>query len=152
SELAPQHRDEEVPTPTGWLKNPRVDAFGLGLHEVKHRLDHPLGCKDLPMVSDPLLRLHKRHKFQATAARRRDGYPAVLTESCRLIIAADGLPCSIPTTGRQATLLEPRARHERLRREGGQRHLPPGAAPTHLRSSSALAGDTAHRVGVPLLN
>lgn len=47
-ELAPQNLNQEVARPTGGFQDTRVDAFGLGLNEVKHCLDHPRGVKISP--------------------------------------------------------------------------------------------------------
>ena len=54
-ELAPQDRHEEVAAPAGRLQEAGVDALGLVLHQVEHRLDHPCRGEDLPVVGDALL-------------------------------------------------------------------------------------------------
>ena len=50
--LALQDPDEEVPAPARRLQEARVDALGLALDEVEHRLDHPRGSEYLPVVRD----------------------------------------------------------------------------------------------------
>ena len=39
-----------------------VNALGLALHQVEHRLDHPRGGEDLPVVGDSLFGLYKAHE------------------------------------------------------------------------------------------
>ena len=53
-ELAPQDPDEEVAAPARRLQEAGVNALGLVLDEVEHRLDHPRGGEDLPVVGDAL--------------------------------------------------------------------------------------------------
>ena len=60
-ELALQDLHEEVAAPARRLQEAGVDALGLVLDQVEHRLDHPRGGEDLPVVGDALLRLHQRH-------------------------------------------------------------------------------------------
>ena len=54
-ELALQDLNEEVPAPARRLQEAGVDALGLVLDEVEHRLDHPRGREDLPVVGDAFL-------------------------------------------------------------------------------------------------
>ena len=51
-ELALQNLDEEVAAPARRLQEAGVDALGLVLDEVEHRLDHPRRGEDLPVVGD----------------------------------------------------------------------------------------------------
>ena len=51
-ELAPQDRHEKVAAPARRLQEAGVNALGLVLHEVEHRLDHPRRSEDLPVVGD----------------------------------------------------------------------------------------------------
>ncbi len=60
-EFALQNWHQEVPRTAGRLKEPGVDALRLVLDEVQHRVDHPFRCKDLAVVGNPSLRLHKGH-------------------------------------------------------------------------------------------
>ena len=53
-ELPLQDADEEVPAPARRLQEAGVNALGLVLDEVEHRLDHPRGSEYLPVVGDPL--------------------------------------------------------------------------------------------------
>ena len=54
-ELALQNLHEEVAAPARRLQEARVDALGLVLHEVEHRLDHPRRSEHLPVVGDAFL-------------------------------------------------------------------------------------------------
>ena len=54
SELALQYPDKEVPAPAGRLQKARINALGLTLDEVEHRLDHPRWREHLPVVGDTL--------------------------------------------------------------------------------------------------
>ena len=60
-ELALQDTDEEVAASACRLQEPRVDTLGLALDEIEHRLNHPCGGKDFPMIGDTLLRPGKVH-------------------------------------------------------------------------------------------
>ncbi len=53
-ELALQDPDEEVPAPARRLQEAGVNALGLVLDQVEHRLDHPRRGEDLPVVGDAL--------------------------------------------------------------------------------------------------
>ena len=67
-ELAPQDLHEEVAAPARRLQEAGVNALGLVLHQVEHRLDHPRGGEDLPVVGDALFGLHLGH-----GSERRQG-------------------------------------------------------------------------------
>ena len=54
-ELPLQNPDEEVPAPARRLQEAGVDALGLALDEVEHRLDHPRRSEHLPVVGDAFL-------------------------------------------------------------------------------------------------
>ena len=61
-ELALQDPDEEVAAPARRLQEAGVNALGLALDEVEHRLDHPRRGEDLPVVGDALFGLDQVHK------------------------------------------------------------------------------------------
>jgi hypothetical protein len=50
-----QNESEKVTAAARWLEEAGIDPLGFGLHEIEHRLDHPLRSKHLPMVGDAFL-------------------------------------------------------------------------------------------------
>ena len=52
--LALQNPNEEIPLSARGLQKARVNALGFAFDEIEHRLDHPGGGEDLPMICDPL--------------------------------------------------------------------------------------------------
>jgi len=61
SEFAQQDPDEEVPATTRRLQKARVNALGLALDEVEHRLDHPRGGEHLSVVGNTFFGLDQAH-------------------------------------------------------------------------------------------
>ena len=53
-ELALQYPDKEVSAPASGLQKAGVNALGLALDEVEHRLNHPRRGEYLPVVGDAL--------------------------------------------------------------------------------------------------
>ncbi len=62
-ELALEDFHQEIPAPAGRLQKPRIDALGLALHQIKHRLNHPLRGEDLPVIGDSLFGFRQAHQI-----------------------------------------------------------------------------------------
>jgi hypothetical protein len=54
-ELARQNLHEEIAASASRLQKARINALGLPLDEIQHRLDKPCGRENLSVVSDTLL-------------------------------------------------------------------------------------------------
>ena len=100
-ELALQDRDEEVAAPARRLQEAGVDALGLALHEVEHRLDQPRRSEHLPVVGDAFLGFDQAHRAK------------VLAVSAQAEVKV-GLPVSLRIFGLDK-LLEPYPRTEQFR-------------------------------------
>ena len=61
-QFALQDRDKEIPTSASRLQEPRVNALGLTLDEVKHLFDQPPRRKHLPVVGNAPFGLDQIHK------------------------------------------------------------------------------------------
>lgn len=60
-QLAAQDGHEEVAAPARWLQEARIDALGLVLDQVEHRLDKPGRREDLTVVGNAFFGLDVIH-------------------------------------------------------------------------------------------
>jgi len=57
-EFFAKQRHKKIPRATGWFQEPCIDTLHFLLDKVKHGIDYPSRCEDLPMVGDALTCSH----------------------------------------------------------------------------------------------